>query len=239
MNRFLKYTVDETETLLFLKRPTALILLTIIAQRAKRTEDHPDKTLQVGEAFVGDWKNYCKTERCYRTDKKFLEKHQKATFISTNKGTIARIISTRPFDINGEKVTDKLTDNRRASDEQVTTNKNVKNVKNVKGGEVNPTDLQKIIDAFNITTDSHYKNFPTTNIEYWLTIYTVDEIVQAMKNIPRDPWLMEHGKPDLIFRRRSPTGDPVDRIGELLNAKTKTQKMIQGYKLQSLNAKST
>lgn len=125
MNGFIQVTRDEEETKLFSLRPTALLLLIIIAQRAKWSDDLPNKELSLGEAYIGDWKSYCNSERCYRTDKDFLKKHQKATFRTTNRGTIARIVSTSFLNIYPEKATGKVTDKRRASDEQATTNKHI------------------------------------------------------------------------------------------------------------------
>jgi len=131
-NNFLITKKDVREIELFAKRPTAVLLLYQIAIRAKRTLNHPDKDLLLGEALIGDWKIYCDTERCYRTDKAFLQKHGKATFRSTNKGTIARIISTSPFDINEEKMTNDMIITRQTNDDQVTTNNNEKKEKNEK-----------------------------------------------------------------------------------------------------------
>lgn len=133
-NGFLKVTASE-EFLkwIAMKRPTAFLLLLLIAKRAKRKLDHPDPDLEMGEAYIGDWKSYCHSERCYRSDKLLLEKLKKVTFRPTNRGTIARIVTSDIIDINEEKVTTKMTDKRRAGDEQVTTNKIYKNNKRERG----------------------------------------------------------------------------------------------------------
>ena len=62
-----------------------------------------------------------------------------ATFKSTNKGTVAKIINTGIFDINIEG-SDRQNDNqatnkRQASDKQTATNKNLKNEKKGKNGK--------------------------------------------------------------------------------------------------------
>jgi hypothetical protein len=129
VNNFLQTSKNIDEIILFSKRPTALLLLWIIALRAKRTMKHPDKSLQIGEALIGDWQIYTKSQRRYRTDKKWLETVGKTTFKATSRGTIAQIISTSPFNINEEKTTNKVTARRQASDEQVTTNNNENNEK--------------------------------------------------------------------------------------------------------------
>lgn len=115
---FLKLTLDFAEIGIFKKRPTALLLLLLIAKRAKRSNDHPDKELEIGESWIGDWAYYCHSERCYRTDKKWLEKYQIVTTKVTSKGTTAKIVGTSYVDINPEKVTSKVTDKRRTSDDK-------------------------------------------------------------------------------------------------------------------------
>lgn len=114
------------------KRPTAFVLLALIAKRAKRTLSHPDPNLEMGDALIGDYESYGVTERQYRTDKQYLEMYKFATFKTTNKGTVARIVKTTIFDINPELSTDETTGQRQASDRQATTNKNDKNEKNDK-----------------------------------------------------------------------------------------------------------
>lgn len=106
----------------------AFVLLTVIAFRAQRTAGYNAHNLLPGEAFVGDLKSLDMTERGYRTAKLLLEKRGFATFKATSKGTIARLINTRVFDVNAEQSDEQSdeqpTSNRRASDEQVTTTKN-------------------------------------------------------------------------------------------------------------------
>lgn len=118
------------------RRPTAFLLLFLIAQRARRTNDSNFDDLEIGEALIGDYENYGQTEQIYRSDKKFLEKYKFITTRSTTKGTIAKIIDTSIFDINAEstneQTNDQLTINQRSTNDQLTTNKNIKKVKNEK-----------------------------------------------------------------------------------------------------------
>ena len=62
-----------------------------------------------------------------------------ATFKSTNKGTVAKIINTGIFDINidgSDRQNDNQATNKRpSSDKQTTTNKNLKNEKKGKNGK--------------------------------------------------------------------------------------------------------
>lgn len=90
-------------------RHSALVLLLLIAKRAKRTEYHPDKRLEIGEAYIGDYETYGVTKQIYRTDKALLKSTGQITLRTTNKGTIARLVRTDLFDINSLELTPKLT----------------------------------------------------------------------------------------------------------------------------------
>ena len=121
-----------------------LILLTVIASRARRISDPCSFTgLAQNQAMIGDHSNYGMTEREYRTAKKNLEKWKFATFKGTHKGTIATITSTSIYDINceqGDGLVDRhATDMRRTGDGQATTNKNVKKEKKAKNITTSPS----------------------------------------------------------------------------------------------------
>jgi len=112
------------------------MLLAQIAYRAKRTNDFNINNLEIGEALIGDFLEIGTTHRKYRTAIETLKKWGFATFNPTNKGTIAKLVDTRVFDINCEpidKPIDKTkTNKRQTKDKQATTNKNDKNDKNDK-----------------------------------------------------------------------------------------------------------
>jgi hypothetical protein len=139
-NKFIKLMRHPEVDELIKQNHSAFVLLTIIARRAKRSHSLFNN-LEIGEALIGDWKaTGFETERRYRTAKNDVQKYGLATFKTTNKGTIARLSSTLIYDINedendeqsDEQVTGKTTGERRASDEQVTTNKNDNKEKNDK-----------------------------------------------------------------------------------------------------------
>lgn len=136
---------SQTTEWIIRKRPTAFLLLTLVAKRAKRSGSYPDKYLEIGEAEIGDYKTYGVTEQVYRSDKKFLEINGQITTRTTSKGTIAKLISNAVFDINEDKLTDKLTGNQRATNEQLTTNKNIKNDKKYKKKkEITPLTIKEL-----------------------------------------------------------------------------------------------
>lgn len=119
---------NEVENLIK-RRPTAFVLLTIIALRARRTRDRSFDGLKIGEAYIGDHRSYGASSREYRTDKKILEQYGLATFKATTKGTIAQIADTAIFNINAENKTNELTSLRPSSVIRPTTKKNENNDK--------------------------------------------------------------------------------------------------------------
>ena len=79
--------------------PLAFALAAIIALRARYRPGVSLKGLQPGEALLGDFTRYGMTEQQYRTCKKQLTKWNFATFKPTPKGTVARLMDTRLFDV--------------------------------------------------------------------------------------------------------------------------------------------
>lgn len=108
-------------------RHTAFVLLTMIALRARRTNDEYFDDLQIGEAYLGDYESYGVTESVYRADKKFLEKYKLVTFKPTTKGTIARLVSTDYFNINAEESTNTPSPYQHSNPDHTTTNNKEKN----------------------------------------------------------------------------------------------------------------
>ena len=91
---------EETEELL--KNPICFGLLAVIAYRAKRTNKFSAMNLEKGESLLGDHKNYGMTRQQYRTALKKLEKWEFLTIRTTSKGTVAKLINSRVWDINEE-----------------------------------------------------------------------------------------------------------------------------------------
>ncbi|HEY6155658.1 MAG TPA: hypothetical protein VIW07_18115 [Candidatus Udaeobacter sp.] len=89
--------VDE-----LLKDPLAFALLAQIARRARWRNIYGADGLEIGEALIGDYKSIGMTRAEYRTRIARLEKGQQITVRTTNKGTIAKLISHKVFDINDE-----------------------------------------------------------------------------------------------------------------------------------------
>jgi hypothetical protein len=120
------------ETLELLSDPNAFILLTVIALRARRTDEFNIHNLKSGEALVGDCEKYHLTRRQYRTAVKRLRQWGLATFKPTTHGTVATLCGTRVYDINEVTSDQQKTSTRPTGDQQATTNKKEKKQKNEK-----------------------------------------------------------------------------------------------------------
>ena len=124
-----------------IKEQDAFILLSIIAIRARRTNEFNIHNLNPREALIGDFANYGMTEQRYRTSKAKLVKWKFITTKSTTKGTIATLLDNGIYDINIEagngQANETPTDGQRTVNGQVTTNKNVKKANNEKNANKN------------------------------------------------------------------------------------------------------
>ena len=118
----------------FLKHDhNGFILLTAIAQRARRTDEFNTLGLEPGEALVGDYKEIGLTRQEYRSSLQRLEKKYGIISIkATNKGTIARLINSDIYHINQEDGNQPATNQQPTSNQPATTNNNGKNEKNEK-----------------------------------------------------------------------------------------------------------
>lgn len=127
---FVKLYEDSVEFKeLIRRRPTSFVLLALIATRARKvSSDIPDAT-KIGEAFIGDYKEYGATLQSYRTDKKYLEKFKIVTFKTTNRGTVAKIVDTSIFDISRVSPTSELTDQQQSNNIRLTTKQEVRGEK--------------------------------------------------------------------------------------------------------------
>ncbi len=158
------------------KSHNAFILLYVIAQRARRTKDMADN-LEIGEALIGDYKEYGFTRMNYRSAVALLVKHHYITIKPTNRGTVATLIDKSIYDINEEE--DNQQKNRRVTttqptgNQRVTTNKNDKNDKNEKIKDkkdivvVNtplPELFEKYESSFTAEELTHKQDF----LEHWM-----------------------------------------------------------------------
>jgi hypothetical protein len=121
---------DDVEQLI-VQKPKAFLLLTLIAWRARRSDERCKFTgLDQGQAMIGDYKSCGLSRQEYRTALRWLEANQFVTIKATSKGTIATVTSTDVYDINAEGANHQTTIKQPSTNHQLTTNKNVKNEKN-------------------------------------------------------------------------------------------------------------
>ncbi len=110
--------------------PCAFILAYIIAFRGQYNPGFNKHGLALGEALLGDFKNYGMTQQQYRTAKRQLAKWQFATFRATSKGSVGRLIDSRVFSIfrlaSNKQNNEQLTSKQRAANERLTTTKNIR-----------------------------------------------------------------------------------------------------------------
>jgi len=113
-------------------------LLKIIASRARRTNEFNAHNLKIGEAFLGDFRNYGMSEQQYRTAKEKLNRWGFASFRATNKGTIATLLNDDIYDINLKQSNRPATGQQQASNRPATTNNKDNNVNNDNKKEYSP-----------------------------------------------------------------------------------------------------
>ncbi len=97
------------------KRPSAFVLLSLVANRARRTDEEGLKVkLDIAEALVGDHDSYKATESVYRTDIKFLIRHGFILKTKTSRrGTVVKLIDTDIFDICPKLFNQEIPTNKR------------------------------------------------------------------------------------------------------------------------------
>jgi len=120
------------ETLELLNDPNAFTLLTVIALRARRTDEFNIHNLKRGEALIGDYKKCGLTRRQYRTARKHLGTWGFARFKPTTRGTVATLCDTRIYDINETPGGPPSAGQGPTDDHRAASNKNGKNEKNEK-----------------------------------------------------------------------------------------------------------
>ena len=78
---------------------------------------------------------------------------------------------------------------------------------------------QTILTWFNQTTGTHYKSIKgfKSNLAYWLNEYDENDIKKALTAIGNGEWWAKNPSPTLLFRRKTPQGEPADYIGSLIS----------------------
>jgi hypothetical protein len=142
--RFLKFIPSQEAFWLMQNKPKAFLLLSHIANTARRESGYPDGLL-IGQCHLQHWTFYGFTEREYRTAKNILiqRKHiiiietnrtrKKSTTGTTTKSTLVQLCSTTVYDINpnskDDRIDDRETTDRRLTDDKQEGRRMIKNEK--------------------------------------------------------------------------------------------------------------
>ena len=194
------------------RRHSAYVLLSVVAQRARRTDDVTFDDLEIGEAYLGDHKIYGASRQNYRTDIRMLKNLKFLTTRSTSKGTIAKLCDDSIFDINATiKLTKDLTNSQPSPNHRLTTNKNDKNVKNDKNIYIQ--EAQIFLEAFNEEYGGAYRstNSWLNNFIKHREVYSLDDLIEAVRKAKSHPFWKDKLDPDKLLRTHE------DRIGQLLS----------------------
>lgn len=126
----------------------------------------------------------------------------------TSKGTVVSIINW----IDYQEVDSTLDNKKTTKKQQKNTNKKEKKKKN--------EEYIQWLGEFNRQMGTNYKSISDLkNFEYWRSIYSLEEMIQALSNIPNHNWLSDKAKPSILLRQKDTSQNPVDRFGELLSIK--------------------
>lgn len=211
---FVKFVDHSPEFYALIKqRPTAFVLLAIIASRARKVAIDIDDGIEVGEAFIGDFEKYKATLQSYRTDKKYLEKFKLATFKITNRGTVAKIVNSSIFDISRNSPTSKLTDKKQANNMQQTTKQEVIRQKTEEGASL-ATEKNSFFQDVPRVDSFKGSSLPNNKEDYW--DLHAPRIAENM-GIEQDSWKFINGKEDWLKKAKTPTPNSIKAFLESAN----------------------
>jgi hypothetical protein len=143
-----------------------------------------------------------------------LKSTNELTIQTTSKYTLITINKYNDY----QQLTNNLTNDQQTANKRLTTTKEYKNIKNT--NTVGLRYLQKWNEVFG-------KNYVSTkaierNLDYWLSSYKEKDVLEAIEGIKRDKyWGDKDLSPEWLLRTKE-KGEPVDRIGRMLNNKVKS-----------------
>jgi hypothetical protein len=96
--------------------------------------------------------------------------------------------------------------------------------------------LIKFVEHFNNIRNTKYKPVPNliNNFDYWLKVYSPEEMLQAIKNCDEENWMDKDLSPTKLLRTRNQNGD-CDYISDLLNYTPKKKQDVVAKKIQFVN----
>lgn len=157
----------SNETLELLNDPNAFVLLTVIALRARRTDEFNVHNLRCGEALIGDHAQCGLTRRQYRTAMKHLGMWGLARFTPTTRGTVATLCGVSVYDINETSPVRPTTNDGPTDDPQAATNKNEKNEKKEKKEEEAHAEAWRLGEVLLESILQRKPDFRRPNLRHW------------------------------------------------------------------------
>jgi len=84
--------------------------------------------------------------------------------------------------------------------------------------------------------DTNFKSYYgfKDNLDFWSKVYSEEDIKKALLVLRSGAWWAKDPTPTLLFIRKSPKGEPVDYIGELLNLKGGENTLVGKQQKKSL-----
>lgn len=148
----------------------------------------------------------------------WLAKDQK--IVQQKRQQITTIISLINYEKYQTDVQQKRQQTVQQKDNRLYINNNDNNVKND-----NKEIYIKILSLFNDVTKKKFKVLDEKAVDYWITIHPIEEIENAIRNIPSDDFWKDKMTPTILFRRKNQNGEAVDYIDQL-NKKILTEEEL-------------
>ena len=83
----------------------------------------------------------------------------------------------------------------------------------------NKNNKEEILKKFNETFNKGFKTIDDKNFNYWMTVYSKEEVCEAISAAAKDDYWKDIITPTILFRTKDDKG-AVDRIGDFLNKRT-------------------
>lgn len=157
------------------------------------------------------------SEQSIRTSLTKLKSTNEITIKTTNKYTVVTIINFDKY----QPSTNKSTNHQPTTNQQLTTPIDNKNIRiTTMGGQ----EGKRYLDKWNQVFGKAYTSTKAIegNLKKWLDSYSLEEILSAIEGIKRDEyWGDKDLSPEWLLRTKE-KGEPVDRIGRMLNNRVKS-----------------
>jgi len=151
----------------------------------------------------------------YQVLKRLEKKYQLISLKSDNKMTTILVNKWNEYQKTNDN---KMTTNRQQND----TTQEYKNIRNnindfSSGFEKDCIEAVEVFNKYRGTKHRSIKSIYSNFCKYRET-YSNEEIIQAIKNIPKFNWWNQHADLEIVFRTKNKNGE-CDNIGKLLNSK--------------------